>query len=206
MRQSPIGASPKTYWSLPTPYGYGSAIDGFGTVAAPLLAGFGTVVVGITVPLKADSPVRYPGAATAFVALSVLLLLASVQCSMWARQYAVTPNQILEWWPDADLARKHDLRTTQWRYACLASKWLKRTRRTYQGGILALLIGVAVILVPKQWTLSREIAEAVVCLGVLAEMLWMVGALFPRWGVVKRAFPSPEDLEVEPPALSDTER
>ena len=83
------------------PYGCAAAIDGFRSVAAPLLAGFAIAVVGITVPLTATSPVRYPGTAIAFTALSALMLLASVQCTMWARQYAIHPNDMLEWWPDA---------------------------------------------------------------------------------------------------------
>lgn len=203
-RQEP----PNTYWRRPIPYGYGAALDGFGSVAAPLLAGFGTVVVGLTVPLKDDSPIRYPGTATAFVALSVLLLLACVQCSMWARQYTVTPSQIRDWWPDADPERKDDLRTTQWRYASIASTWLTRTRQTYHAGILSLLVGVAVILVPKHWTASRAVAEGVVCLGVLGELLWiwMAGRRFPRWPLVKRALPLPSDLELEPPELPDRDR
>jgi hypothetical protein len=194
---------PRTYWRVPAPYGYASAIDGFGTVAAPLLAGFGTVVVGITVPLKSDSPVRYPGTATAFVALSVLLLLGSVQCSMWARQYAVTPAQMLEWWPDADTTRKSDIRTSQWRYACLATKWLTRARWTYQAGILALLVGVSIILVPKQWTFSRMVAEGLVCTGVIGEFLWMVVPTHRTWRLVQRLFPEPNDLDLEPPPLDE---
>jgi hypothetical protein len=190
-----------TYWSRPVPYGYGAALDGFGSIAAPLLAGFGTLVLGITVALKDDSPVRYPGLATAFVALSVLLLLACVQCSMWARQYTVTPNQIREWWPGQDPGDDEDLRKTQWRYSSIARTWLTRTRRAYEFGILALLIGVAVILVPKQWTASRGVAEGVVCSGVLGELvwMWMANRRPPRWSVVKRALPLPVDLELDPP-------
>jgi hypothetical protein len=194
---------PRTYWSVPAPYGYASAIDGFGTVAAPLLAGFGTVVIGITVPLKADSPVRYPGTATAFVALSVLLLLGSVQCSIWARQYAVTPAQMLEWWPDAD-ARKDDIRITQWRYASLAAKWLLRARRTYEAGITALLIGVLVILVPKEWTPSRIGAVALVGIGVVLEVLWSITPTHRAWPLVKRVFPVPNELESVPPPYQES--
>lgn len=187
-----------TYWSVPAPYGYSAAIDGFSTVAAPLLAGFGTVVIGITVPLKGDSPVRYPGTATAFVALSVLLLLASVQCSMWARQYAVKPAEIVEWWPDAG-ARAKDLRTVQWRYACIAAKWLCRARLTYQGGIVALLLGVLVLVIPKQWTASRTAAEALLCVGVVIEIWWTIAPTHRKWPLVQRLFPVPDESAFEPP-------
>ncbi len=81
--------------------------------------------------------------------------------------------------------------------------------RTYEGGILALLVGVAVILVPKHWTMSRVVAEVVACLGVLGELVWMSMAAaprFPRSSVVKRALPLPVDLELEPPEFPGADR
>jgi hypothetical protein len=189
------------YWKLPTPYGYAAAIDGFGTVAAPLLAGFAFVLIGLTVSLKGDSPVRCPGVATAFLALSALLLLAAVQCSMWARQYTVTPEEMLAWWPEADATRRADLRETQWRYQRLAQGWLFGSRTAYNAGILALLLGVLVILIPKYWTGSRIAAVTLVGAGFLIELLWTVGGL-QRLPLVGRAFRRPDQMSIQVPPLS----
>lgn len=192
------------YWDVPAPYGYASAIDGFGTIAAPLLAGFAIVLIGIAVSLSTNSPVQYPGTATAFLALSALLLLGSVQCSMWARQYTVTPQEMLAWWPDAHL-RKGDLRVTQWRYAHLATRWLARARLSYQFGIIALLTGILVILIPKQWTPSRIAAEVLIAVGVLCEFYWAFGPTHRSWLFVKWAFPVPLEMTLEPPPYEGTD-
>jgi hypothetical protein len=197
---------PNVYWKVPTPYGYGAAVDGFGSVSAPLLAGFAIAVIGITVPLSADSPVRNPGTAIAVVALSVLLLLASVQCSMWARQYSVTPGDMLAWWPDATseqtgkAARLADLRVTQWRYAAIARVWLVRARVSYDLGIIFLLLGLLVILIPKIWTPSRSVACILVGLGVLAEVAWSFAPSHRELPLVKKLFPTPLDMPLQPPS------
>jgi hypothetical protein len=199
----------RRYWHAPAPIGYASAIDGFGSVAAPLLAGFTIALIGITVPLSADSPVKYPGTAIAFLAIAALLLLGAVQCSMWARQYAVTPNDILEWWPDsraqtesdmqAARSRLDDLRLTQWRYATISATWLARARLTYDLGILALLLGVLVILIPKQWTPSRVVAASLLGVGFLIEVYWVSSPKRRSWPFVRKVFPVPPDIPTTPP-------
>jgi hypothetical protein len=193
------------YWSVPAPYGYAAAIDGFGSVAAPLLAGFAIAVVGITVPLTFASPVRYPGTAIGFTALAALMLLASVQCSMWAREYAVTPSDMLEWWPDSAgpptdrAARLEDLRVTQWRYATIAGTWLSRARLTYHMGIVSLLVGLLVILVPKVWTPSRVAAVCLVGIGIAVELGWSFAPSHRSWPLIKRLFPEPADIRTTLP-------
>ncbi len=200
----------RRYWNVPKPLGYAAAIDGFGSVAAPLLAGFTIALIGITVPLSSDSPVRNPGTALAFLAVSALSLLASVQCSMWARQYVVKPSEILDWWPDshadagldrlAARSRLQDLRLTQWRYSKISATWLSRARLSYHVGILALLLGVLIILVPKHWTPSRVAGCIVLGIGFIAEVLWVVAPTRRSWPLVKRVFPEPIDIAITPPA------
>jgi hypothetical protein len=121
---------------------------------------------------------------------------------MWARQYTVTPSQILEWWPDAEL-RKGDLRETQWRYQKLADGWLSGARLSYNLGILSLLAGVLVILIPREWTPSRIAAAAVIGAGVLIEVYWVLGPVLGVLPLAKRVFRTPKDLpETAPPCLT----
>lgn len=205
VRKSLDRPKPRTYWSIPTPYGYFDALNAFGTTAAPLLAGFGVALIGLAVGLKTDSPVRYPGVALASVAVSVLLLLGSVQCSMWARQYAVTPAEMFAWWPDAH-ERQEDLRTTQWRYSTIGALWLRRARAMYQFGLVALLLGLLAILIPKEWSPSRIAAEVIVGLGVCLEVLWIYLPRRRRYRLVRTLFPTPMDLTLNPPPVSEVVR
>lgn len=205
-----------TYWSVPSPLGYSASVDAAGTVAAPLLAGFSITFMGII--LSAGDPGSLPLREEALAALMLagLLLLACVQCAFWARLYPAGPAEVMAWWPDlkggdANAAARHrQQREVQWRYQYLAARWLSRARGSYHLGILALLAGMALVLVPADHAqLSwRWGAVGIAGLGFLAELYWVLapGPTHRGWPGVRRLFPEPKDVaglpEVQPGAYT----
>jgi hypothetical protein len=74
-----------------------------------------------------------------------------VQCTFWARQYAVTPAQLVEWWPDIDLpGRRKQVRQQQWTYQAAFDRWSNRGTQDLRGWTLMLLRGVTLVLTPPQ--------------------------------------------------------
>jgi hypothetical protein len=188
------------FWKVPAPYGYGSSVDGAGTVAAPLLAGFNITLIGLLIGLPVEAAVPLRDLAVVVLVVSILLLLACVQCSVWAREYTVTPAQITEWWPDladpgpAGDARRNDVRAEQWSYRLLANCWGSRARYTYHYGILSLLAGIALLLVPAYFLSWRTLAVAIAAVGFLAELYWTIAPGKRGWPKVPELFPQPRDV------------
>jgi hypothetical protein len=188
-------------WNVSTPYGYGSAVDAGGTIAAPLLAGFSVGLIGVMLPLRdSHGPAPLADIAVVLLATATVTLLACVQCTFWARQYALTPNQIMEWWPDlrapgaAGDQRWEALRAEQWRYQVLLAIWVGRVRATYSLGIVTLLGGIGLALVPREWNPWHIIALTVIGVGVLAEVAWIVLPSYRKLSIAPRLFPEPRDV------------
>jgi MFS family permease len=165
---------PTPTWKAPTPYGYPAAIGSASAVAAPLLAGFAITVIAQL--LTQHVGLRWPSATLAVLAAAAALLIATVQLGFWARQWHVTPAELESWWPDHDEQdRWEQLRSDQAFYAenfRLAAAWV---RRTYNGGILALLIGLGLAFVPQgHVTLSRAVGIGVFAAAGLLELVWIV--------------------------------
>ena len=199
------GPTSGIYWARPVPYGYPASIDAAGTVAAPLLAGFSITLIGLILGAADAHAIRLRGEALTALVLAALLLLACVQCAFWARQYTVTPSQIMEWWPDLGLPgdaateRHEQLRGVQWRYSVLAGCWMGRARWTYHVGILALLAGLDLLLVPldrgASWNSGWSwLSVAVVSLGFMAELYWTVAPGWDKRRLAAKLFPQPSDV------------
>jgi transposase len=123
------------------------------------------------------------------LALAVVLLIAAVQCGFWARQYAVTPSQILEWWPDfEDPDIRQQVRGQQWGHQVQFDRWSNRARRTYAAGILALSLAVVLVLVPK--TSFRSFGVGLAGSGA---MTTLADDLVPEqlWAIVEPLLPAP---------------
>lgn len=130
-------------WRPPGRYGYTSAIDGMGTVAAPFLAG---IAIALAI-LVISSPEHFgaENVALCFLVLAAVGLIACTECAFVARQYAVAPRQLEEWWPDPDPLRLAD---EQHKAAAAFKRWAACARGSYDIGIVALAVGMAAALVP----------------------------------------------------------
>lgn len=134
------------FWHVPGYYGQGDAVQVVGSVAAPLLAGFGVAMIGLV--LTAPSGVlRWPNAAIDVLAVSVGLLLFCVQFTLRARQRWSTLSEILGWWDDAATdERRQQLRAEQHADMAEFKRWAARVRWSYHFGIVGLYLGMATLL------------------------------------------------------------
>ena len=136
-------------WDVPSPYNYAGAIDGMGTIAAPLLAAVSVTLAAIVL----SSPRNFGWVTGSLVCLLVAAgaFMGTVECTSMARQFVVTPGVLLEWWADAagDQARLHVLRLEQRYHRDQFKHWANLARWGYNIGILALLLGVAALLCAK---------------------------------------------------------
>ncbi|HSK15229.1 MAG TPA: hypothetical protein VK915_03580 [Gaiellaceae bacterium] len=173
-------------WRRPEPYGHPEAIHSLGSVAAPLLAGFSLTLVAYT--LTETQAFRWPDAALALIMGAVLALIGCVQCTMCARLFHVTPAELESWWPDADDPARADLnRREQARLADSHRLWARRAQVLYNGGILLLLAGITVALVPPgPLAPARLAALAVGLLGLAVALLWIASVLAPLGRVAGR--------------------
>ncbi|GAA5195754.1 hypothetical protein GCM10023322_63120 [Rugosimonospora acidiphila] len=160
----------------PEPYGAFATVDSFGGGAAPLLAGFAVTLLALIIQISAA--LRWPDLALVLFGLAATMFLHVVQLTARAKGYAVTPAQVREWYDDyADPDRQ---RAVAWELTHHRECWLflvGRARVFYDCAMLALLVGVAVLLVPRhtrELTPLRWAAIAVAGLAVLAEILEMV--------------------------------
>ncbi len=176
---SPEGKPPPNRWSVPSPYGAPAAVETLSTIAAPLLAGFSITLAGVI--MQASERFRYSSIALLLLTISAILLLLCVQCGFWARHYYTRPEEASAWWPDYEESteRRRMLFEEQHRSYPLFRLWSARARRTYSFGIVVLLLGIMVSLMPTGagWqTQVRWGAVIVVGLAALGELLWLASA------------------------------
>lgn len=133
----------KPNWSLPGYFGRAAAIDGMGAVAAPFLAGIAIALAVLVISNPTDFGEE--GMSLFALVLATTALVSCVECSFWARQYAVTPSQFLEWG-----ASQSDGWLEAEQKAALASfdSWSKWARRAYNLGILGFAWAIVAMLVP----------------------------------------------------------
>ena len=154
-RQHPEGThSPATtLWAVPgspqrPAYGAPAAINAVGTVAAPLLAGFSFSLAGEVLQMSSDR-VRWPNLTILFLMAAGLIFLATLQLTLWARQWAVTPREILDWWPDA---RDESLRSLQQQQQHMLREkyeiWVSLAILAFHIGMTSFLSGLLVLLIP----------------------------------------------------------
>ena len=159
-------------WDAPFPFGFASAADATGSVAAPLLAGFSFALVGLVLP--APEHFRWPSLVlTLFLGAGVCFITA-VQCSFWARQYAITPQDIEAWRPNYPLERKIALQRLHSQGFRI---WVRRLNRWYKIAILLLLAGLVLALVPPgEVGAGRLLALVVAGIGFVGELGWVLAS------------------------------
>jgi hypothetical protein len=156
----------------PWPYGYRNAINSVGTVASPLLAGFSFTLIALVIP--ATSGIRWPGVCLVLFVVSGISFVMAVQCGFWAQMWVVMPSEIGEWTPTSPPERVD----AELRFHAHGFKiWAGRVNSCYRVGLLGLLIGVMLILIPPgDLSTSRWIAVVAAALGVCLEVLWMASS------------------------------
>jgi hypothetical protein len=127
-------------------------IDSVGTTTLPLLAGFSITFVIVV----SDDAANFllPGAAILVLAFAAVVLIVAVQCAYHARVYL----------SEQDPGYKRGL------------DWAKWTRRFYDAGLFALLVGLALIVAPHRATGIqagfRWSAFGLACAACLGEVIW----------------------------------
>jgi hypothetical protein len=177
------------HWVAPFPYGYPAATESVGSVASPLLAGFSFALVGLVIP--APEHFRWPNATLAVLFLAGALFIFSVQCSFWARQYEITPNDINLWTPAYPQGRKQALQRL---HSVGFNTWNSRMNRAYRFAILCLLVGVMLALLPPghvSWL--RRVAVALAVLASLVEAAW-IAAMWLIHGSPSMAYDDQPDV------------
>ena len=171
--------TPEPRWRVPSPYNYAGAVDGMGTVAAPLLASLCIALVAVVI--SNTSAFAEANLALLLLLVAAVGFIATLQFSVMARQYIVTPSQLDEWWPDCDAPSRRDrLRSIQRSHLTRFFAWADRARFAYNTGILALSLGVGTLLAPRHWndvSQGRIVVLIVAALAFLVELAWVVGTL-----------------------------
>ena len=185
-RSHPLGQSrmPADSWRSPEPLGYPASIQALGGFAAPLLAAASFTMTAMLLPTlstTSQSFARWPDVALMLLVGGGLAQIAAVQAAVWARRYDTDPDELLRWWPDhlRDGRPSEWLITVQRSHLEQSERWAGRTRLAYHLGIILLLAGTTVAVVPPgQVMFSRWLLVGICALGLAGELLWVVAALF----------------------------
>jgi hypothetical protein len=132
---------------------FADAFDATATVAAPLLAGFSLTLIGVVA--QAPTAFRWPDTALLLLTVTVLLLVMSVQSGFWARRYRAEPSG-------------RELPVVE----RTARQWMAVGRASYDGGLVALMLGLASVLAPPAGGTVRWVAAAIMAAAALGEVIW----------------------------------
>lgn len=191
-------------WDAPFPYGHMTSIESAGGVAAPLLAGFAFALIGLVV--TSPGSVRFADAALSCFVAAAVLLIAAVQCAFWAREWTIAPGELVDWKPDPGTS--HDRRVDLQRLHRAGFRiWANRFRWTYRWGIVVLLAGIAIVLVPDgDVGALRWVAIAIAWLGFLGELLWIASGALLRGHPVGTWSGVPDEPDAAPVHLARLRR
>lgn len=179
-----LSRSPFGPYQFPSPLSYPGSIQAAGAFAAPILAGFSVTMISIILPSLGDKTkpafTRLPELTLLLLVLAALCLIAAVQAAVVARSWDVSPASYREWWPnefsaEVDAAPSARVINSQRQAFEKNLLWSKVTRLAYNIGVIALLAGVTVALVPPtDISPARWLVIGVAGMGALAEATWTV--------------------------------
>ena len=134
---------------IPAPFGYSAALEVFGSAAAPMLTGFAFVLIGLIIQNAKDF--GQPNVALVLLVLAALLLINAVQFTFKARQYYIPPDEFVSLMEigKSDGFSEDILKDWYSKWLPRLAKNLHRARLLYNGGVVLLLVGVGVALIPR---------------------------------------------------------
>lgn len=162
---------------IPSPYGEHAALDQSGSVATPLMAGFALTMA--TIVIASPQPFRWSNPVLLMLTLAIVSLVMSVQAAQSTRAFLVRPDEIALWWPHMTAEQRKSRISEAVEHHRSRHRWSLRQRWTYRVGVLALLTGLTLALVPPEpgkgddaisWV--RWGAVAVGAVGVVVELAW----------------------------------
>lgn len=136
-------------WAGPGDFGQPAAFDAATGIAAPLMAGFSLALLGVIA--QAPSSFRWPGATLTVLAIVIMTLVTCVQFGFRGRAVLYSKADIESWGRLSTLDGQADERLrarVQKRDMAEWRRWHRRSRLTYDVGIVVLIIGVALALAP----------------------------------------------------------
>jgi hypothetical protein len=164
-------------WTTRGPLAYLDSIQAAGSVAAPLLAGASFTLVALVLQSQTTFG-RWQNVSLLLFVAAGLAQIFAVQSFSWARRYMVAPDELKQWFPD-DFTH-HGERPTEWLqllqrfYGEHARRWAERTRAWINAGIMLLLAGIAVGVVPPgPISPVRWPVITVAWIGVAVEASWV---------------------------------
>ncbi len=205
-------------WKRPGALGEAEVERGLGGVVSPVLAGFSlaaiaTVVTADRVPPLADW-------AVAALAVTAACLVFGMQYAFLSLRHSTPPADRLGWNPEAtvDESELNRERRRQATDRDLALRYSGRTRGFYNTALISFALGLALLVVPREWSVASVVAVAAAALAGLIEITWIAGQWaarsremtrlhpFVRWllarlrsgtgPLLRRLVFSPDDVEV----------
>jgi MFS family permease len=151
-----------------------------GGVAAPLLAGFAVTLAGLVI--TAPKHFRWQNATLVFLSLAAFALVAALQFTFRARQFAVTPREMADWWPDAyGEYRQEELRWELREHRREYKKWANLARYAYNFGLLAFAAGFTCAIIPRGSISGGRLAAIILAIiAVIAEACWIANDVTVR--------------------------
>jgi hypothetical protein len=149
------------------------------TIAAPLLAGFS--LTGLFLVLQTPTAIRLQAAVLIDLSAAVVVLIMTVQCGFWAvREIKIMEAQIEQILDNGGFISSQISDT--------ATSWVRWAKSLYDLGILLLLAGLTLALVPRGTLLTPRLAAVgVVGVGFLFEVGWVVWSFKGQNGHRSRA-------------------
>ena len=130
--------------------------------------------------LTSASAFRWPSMVLLLLTLAVVSLVMSIQAAQWTRTFRVRPEEVEPWWPNMSSMQRSGRVNEVLEHDRSRMLWSDRQRRTYRVGLLALLGGLAVALIPPApakgapgVTGVRWAAVGVGFIGFALELAWI---------------------------------
>jgi hypothetical protein len=145
------------------------------------------------VVVQQEDSLRYPGVVLVLLVAALVMLVLAVQFGFWARRYAVTPDEIRQWWPNANPARLEEIRREQHDHAAQHAAWSLQVAIAFNVGVLFLWLALGLAVTPKdgvQEPIWRWVAAGLAGLAALVNAAWLIlgvlGQLQTRLGQLLR--------------------